>query len=215
MSAWSYEDCDVRIAQDDALSGSIGTQPSDPERVHPKTRTRRTLQWAIAALFGLAACCLIVVAVAVTSGAWQIRPVLSGSMRPDLPVGGVVVTQRVPLDSLAVGDVAVFHPPVDPRLDYVHRIIWLRRRAGELLVRTKGDANATADPWLLHVRGRWGYVARFSVPWIGYAAVWVHSPPVRHAAVIGAGVLASVLVASVLIDRRRRSRAPAPTGVQA
>ena len=165
---------------------------------------RRVARWVVGGLMVLAALCLACVGVGVATGTWQIRPVLSGSMRPDLPIGGVVVTERVPMRSLAVGDVAVFHPPAEPHVDYVHRIIWMHRTGSDLLVRTKGDANVTPDPWTLHLRGKWAYVARWSLPWVGYAAVWLHQPSVRRAAVIGAGLLAAVLVGSVLVEQRRK-----------
>lgn len=185
--------------------------PTRPRRAH-LPRVRRTARWVAGGSIVLVALCLAAVGVGVATGTWQIRPVLSGSMRPDLPIGGVVVTERVPLRSLAVGDVAVFHPPAEPHVDYVHRIIWLRRTGSELLVRTKGDANVTPDPWTLHLRGRWAYVAHWSIPLVGYAAVWLHQPSVRRGAVIGAGLLAAVLVGSVLVEQRRKGRPSADGG---
>ncbi len=51
---------------------------------------------------------------AVFSGAYQVRPVLSSSMTPKLPLGGVVITQRVPVTVVHAGDVIVFHDPYTP-----------------------------------------------------------------------------------------------------
>ena len=50
-------------------------------------------------------------AFALVQGTWQVTPVLSGSMRPGLAVGGAVISQRVPGDSLHVRDVIIFNDP--------------------------------------------------------------------------------------------------------
>ena len=148
----------------------------------------------------------VVLAAGLATGDLQLRPVLSGSMRPALPLGGVVVTQRVPLSSLRVGDIAVFHPPGYPTIDYVHRIIWLKHTAHGDVIRTKGDANLYRDPWTLRVRGNVAYVARFAVPLLGYPAVWIHSPAGRRALLYGAGALFLVAGLSAALNDRRRAR---------
>jgi signal peptidase len=148
-------------------------------------------------------------AVAVGTGGWQIRPVLSGSMRPGLPIGGVVVTEREPLAELQVRDVAVFHPPGQPNIDYVHRVVSLTRSDGAVVVHTQGDANLYPDPWTLRLHGRWAYIAQFTVPLVGYPAVWVHSPQGRTDMLLVAAFLALVLIGSLAGDlRRRRRRVP-------
>jgi signal peptidase I len=146
-------------------------------------------------------------AVAVGSGQWQVRPVLSGSMRPGFPVGGVVVTERVPLSSLRVGDVAVFHPPGSSSVTYVHRIISLKASRGGVVVRTKGDANLYPDPWALELHGKWAYQARFALPLLGYPAVWVHSPQGKTILVLVAGTLLVSCGALVVVDLRRKRAA--------
>ena len=181
-------------------SGRRGLPPS----------VRRAGRVAGLAVLGLIACAVAVIGVAVVSGRWQIRPVLSGSMSPTLPVGGVVITERVPLADLSVGNIAVFHPPFESKITYVHRIISLRHSHGSLLIRTKGDANIYPDPWTLKIRGRWAYVARGSIPWVGYVAVWIHSPRGRALSLLASGLLATVLVGSVLLDRRRTARHQPP-----
>ena len=166
-----------------------------------RTRHRGILRAGVLVVFAMA---LIVVAVGVGTGRWQIRPVLSGSMRPGLPVGGVVVTERVPLGSLRVGDVAVFHPPGARATTYVHRIISLQDGPDGVVVRTKGDANLEPDPWALRLHGRWAYQARFSLPLLGYPAVWIHSPGGRRVLLVAAGVLFALLAASLVADLRKR-----------
>ena len=177
---------------------------------HP--RRKGILRASILAVVALG---LIVVAVGVGTGRWQIRPVLSGSMRPGLPVGGVVVTERVPLSSLQVGDVAVFHPPGARHTTYVHRIVSLQDGREGVVVRTKGDANLTPDPWTLRLHGRWAYEARFSLPLLGYPAVWIHSPEGRRYLLVAAGVFFALLAASVIVDLKKRGAARAGTTLTA
>lgn len=175
----------------------------------------RAIRRAVAGLVFAAACVgFAVLGTAVVSGRWQVRPVLSGSMRPGLPIGGVVVTQRVPIGDLKLRDVAVFHPPGSPQVDYVHRVISLRHVGSTVVVNTQGDANAYPDPWTLRIHGPWVYVARFTVPLVGYPAVWVHSPGGRRDLVVAAGAIALALVGSVAVEmtakRKKKPAAEAP-----
>ncbi len=68
--------------------------------------------------------------------------VLTGSMEPTIPVGSIVYAKAADPQSLAVGDVIVFH---DGRsaLPVTHRIIENDTAAGQVI--TKGDANEQAD----------------------------------------------------------------------
>ena len=113
---------------------------------------------------------------AIGSGSWRIDPILSGSMRPGFPVGGVVVAERVPVAVLRVYDVVLFQPPWSPGTTDVHRIVQIHRHGLITTIRTKGDDNSVADPLPVRLTGRWIYEARFALPLVGYAAVWLHSP---------------------------------------
>jgi signal peptidase len=120
--------------------------------------------------------------------------VLSGSMRPSLPVGTVVVDRTVPVERIAVGDVITFlaHEPDTTATRIVtHRVVGID--PGPVL-HTKGDANATADPGgtvAADVRGQLWY----SVPLVGMvsSATWL---------LLGGGVLLLLLGASVLLPKR-------------
>lgn len=152
---------------------------------------------------------IVVAVVGVASGGWQVQPILSGSMRPGFPVGGVVVAERMPLSELHVRDVLIFHPPSEPSVYYVHRVISLRREGSTVDIRTQGDANLYPDPWTLRLHGRSVYVARFTLPLLGYAAVWVHSLTGRRTMLVVALVLVGALAGLFLHDGNRRRRAGA------
>ena len=152
----------------------------------------------------------------VVSGRYQIRPVLSGSMEPHLPVGGVVITERVPTTSLHVRDVIAFHRPDQPQDVVVHRIVSLTSSPVGLQVQTQGDANDTPDPWTLTLQGTTAYRATFSVPLAGYVAVWAHSPTGRTTFLLLGLALLVGTAASALVSRRssmRQRQAPEAASV--
>lgn len=145
---------------------------------------------ALAAVGGAIFC-----AVALVRGTWLVTPVLSGSMTPGFAVGGVVVCERVPVSSLAVRDVIVFREPGRPSTQVIHRIVKLTdNAAGPALINTQGDANPAQDPWTLTIQGNDAYVARWSLPLIGYAAIFYQNH--RAEALLGVGIVALAVAAS-------------------
>jgi signal peptidase len=92
-----------------------------------------------------------------------------GSMGSTAPLGSVAIIQDVPAESLKVGDVIVFRPPSsgEQREPVMHRIISIEEVDGQRVVRTKGDANESVDPWELRVSGEGGRLA-YVVPYLGY-----------------------------------------------
>jgi signal peptidase I len=128
-------------------------------------------------------------------------------MSPGFAVGGVVVAQRVPVSSLAERDVIIFHKPTDPNAYVVHRIVSLTTKGGATVIETKGDNNAVKDPWTVSLRGDVAYRATFTIPFVGYAALWLHDPATRRdAAFVGAVLL--VVAAGVVLMRKKESADP-------
>jgi hypothetical protein len=63
-------------------------------------------------------------------------------MRPGFAVGGVVISERVPVSQLMVRDVIAFRRPDKPSEQMVHRIIKRAKGgSGQFLINTQGDAN--------------------------------------------------------------------------
>jgi len=154
----------------------------------------------------------------VLSGNWTIAPVLSGSMRPGFPVGGVVVAMRVPMSQIAVGDVILFQNPDQPSEQTVHRVTKLKvDESGQPVVNTKGDANNVDDPWTVGLRGQSVYVAQFTLPLLGYAAVSTN----RGIDLMIGGAILLLVALSTVMSRERREKArvsqesPRPAGVTA
>jgi signal peptidase I len=150
--------------------------------------------------------------VALTNGSWSVNPVLSGSMRPGVAVGGVVISERVPVSELMVRDVIVFRRPDKPSEQLVHRIIKIAKgSSGQFLINTQGDANTIRDPWTLTIRGKYAYRVRWSLPLIGYVAVAFENN--RGVALLAAGLVLIIFAVFEVVKSLRREKANAKLDV--
>ena len=145
------------------------------------TRTAATLSSGLAAVGVFAYLALIVLG-------YKPVAVYSGSMVPTLRVGSLAVDRSVPSASVRVGDVITFADPyVHGRL-VTHRVVRIFHTHRGLAYRTKGDANATRDPWTIRLAGRVGRTS-FSVPYAGYALWYLHTREVRTGLILVAALL--------------------------
>jgi hypothetical protein len=108
-------------------------------------RARRTRRVVWISLATLVIALLVVIGVFYfTGGRWYV--IATPSMGEYAPVGTLVLGSVAGLTSLHRGTVILFHPPSAPSEVYFHRIFSI----GGGAIRTKGDLNATIDPWTLH-----------------------------------------------------------------
>lgn|ERR1035437_9221078 len=149
-------------------------------------------------LLVLAFCALAVAGYQVKTGQWHATPVLSGSMRPGMQPGDVVITQRVPISDLHVRDVVVFYPPNETAHQTVHRIVKLTVKGATTSITTWGDANPVADPLVSSLKGTTAYRMVRVVPLLGYPAVWMQNGG-RGLLVIGLGVILLITAAVTLL----------------
>lgn len=120
--------------------------------------------------------------------------ITGGSMAPAIPTGSVSIVQSVPPSEVRVGDVVTYS---QAGRVVTHRVVAM---LADATFRTKGDANAVADPGRLSFGPRAG-VVRAHVPLVGYAlAGWR-----QYAQVAALGTMALCL-ALALLSLRRRSR---------
>ena len=75
-----------------------------------------------------------------------VRAVLTSSMRPDYGPGALLLTERIPTDTIRPGMIVLFVPPGETS-EYAHRIVTVSGPKDAPVVTTKGDANKTVDPW--------------------------------------------------------------------
>ena len=151
---------------------------------------------------------VLLISVAAYRFSGHVTPLLtvkSGSMKPTLMIGDVILIEPVKPEDIQVGDVIVFHNPWTGRL-IVHRVV---QKTGEG-VYTKGDANPGIDPWspipYNLVVGKW---TGFKIPYwlgIGYLSLFLSGeiyPP------YGQLLLLILLAANILFfmrDLLRRAR---------
>lgn len=134
---------------------------------------------------------------------WQPQIVLSGSMEPALPVGSVAFVDHRDPERIRVGDILTFRHPDYPGRLVSHRVVDIEGDGpGGLSFRTKGDANETADPWVVSPDQVVG-VVKFHLPYAGYAHRFVRTPA-GFALLVG--VPASLLVLGELANIVREVR---------
>lgn len=182
-----------------------------PRRRRSSVRARRARRArqsiGVVIVLGVIAC-IVIGAVALVNGSWQVNPVLSGSMRPGFSIGGVVISERIPVSELAVRDVIVFERPDNSSELIVHRIVSIEKGLnGKLLIRTMGDANPVRDSWTLIIQGKYAYKVRWALPIVGYVAVAFENH--RGITLLVAGLL--VLLAALLAFRADRQRLKSPS----
>jgi signal peptidase I len=103
--------------------------------------------------------------------------IVTGSMQKTIPVGSLVVDQKVDPRQLEVGDVISFQKPLGAHGLDTHRIVAIKNDKGMRLYQTKGDSNPIADPWVISFdRGMVAHRMVFSVPYAGNALIFARSP---------------------------------------
>lgn len=98
---------------------------------------------------------------------WRVDAVFSGSMEPELKVGGLVVTRPAEAEEIKVGDIITFHCPLADELNS-HRVIEIKE-GSQLQFQTKGDANEDPDPFIVPAQNVVGKIC-FHIPYVGYVS---------------------------------------------
>lgn len=132
---------------------------------------KRALGWAV----NIILIWLLVIVVALfllpRFGGWRFDAVLSGSMEPALPLGGVVFIKPVEPADIGPGSIIAYRSG-EPLI--THRVVDVIDES-ELSFITKGDANQSPDLSPVPAASVVGKVI-FDVPYLGYLAAFVKSP---------------------------------------
>jgi signal peptidase len=141
--------------------------------------------------------------------------ILTGSMRPGMPPGTVVVIKPAAADHIGVGDVVTYQIHSGDPTVATHRVRTVSVALnGDTSFVTQGDANNAPDPnpvRPVQVRGKLVY----AVPYVGLPSLWI-GIGIRQVVVMGAVALLLAYAAASFIggfrDRRRgRTAATAPS----
>lgn len=114
--------------------------------------------------------------------------VLTGSMRPYLEPGDMIVDKAVNAEAVKVGDVLTYK--VDNAI-ITHRVTKIVPKEGKLFFETRGDANNVEDSSLVGEDQIVGKVL-FRIPYGGYIARFIRSP-------FGLFILVAVLILPMLV----------------
>ena len=129
----------------------------------------RTLNSVVLVLAALVLAAAVLVVAGPRLVGWTGLIVMSGSMEPAMPVGGLALVEPASISDLHVGDIGTFRHPQRSDALVSHRVISVEEQGGVLSIKTKGDANEKPDGWIIPGNRVVGKV-RLTVPYLGYAA---------------------------------------------
>jgi signal peptidase len=145
------------------------------------------------------------------------RYVITGdSMSGTYDRGSLLFSEHVSPSELEVGDVITYDPPAAAGQDglVTHRIVAVQPGPEGPVYRTKGDANASADPWRFQLDGDVQARGVVNVPYVGYGIAALSYRGLRLLLIgLPAIVIALVLLAGLW--RQAGEEAAAAAAVQA
>lgn len=77
--------------------------------------------------------------------------VTTRSMEPTINAGDIVITKATSVNEIQQSDVVVLPLPQNPAIRYTHRVFQVSNLDGEILIKTKGDANPIPDAWTMKI----------------------------------------------------------------
>lgn len=192
----------------DGMTTSPPTTPPEAEAA-PVVRSAglslagKVIGWIAMIVLGLVVLGLLAVTIGPRLLPYQALIVRSGSMSPTIPTGSIVFYTKRNADAIKVGDVIVFEKPGATNEKVTHRVYQIKNGPTGRYFITKGDANGTPDDWQVPAVGT-GWIARFHVPSVGYALVYLQSTLARLLLlVIPALILGAITLYEIWHDRTR------------
>jgi signal peptidase len=179
------------------------------DRTDTAPARHRPLRRLLGGLLTLAVLALAATTLLPTALGYGRYVLVSGSMTGTYDTGSVVYTKDRPVSSLRVGQVITYAPPAgaSPQRLVTHRIVDRRIQDGRLVLRTKGDANQSADPWTFTLRDRQQAVVSFGVPYVGYVISAFADRRVRMVVVgVPAALIALLAVVGLVREAAREAR---------
>jgi signal peptidase len=139
-----------------------------------------TLCWADRASTVVCAVAIALLAVLLMATVAGYRPLIdySGSMRPAIQAGDLLVTRSEPAARMRAGQVVSF---IDPGLNgrlVTHRVVAAHASGRNIAVVTRGDANRVPETWSIARNASIGALI-FRVPEIGRLIAWTSVPWAR------------------------------------
>lgn len=130
---------------------------------------KRVLGWVVNIILIWLAIVVVTLFLLPRFGGWRFDAILSGSMEPALPLGGVVVIKPAETADIGVGDIIAYG---SQETLITHRVVDVISQPGEPSFVTKGDANQAPDLLPVLASSVVGEVV-FDMPYLGYLAAFV------------------------------------------
>jgi signal peptidase len=164
-------------------------------------------------ILGVGAVLILTVAVPRLAGAVPYT-VLTGSMRPDIPEGSLVVVKPADPATIGVGQVVTYQLESGKSASVTHRVTEVSQAInGDRLFVTQGDANDVPDPDVVRAEQIVG-VLWYELPYLGYVNQLINGDlrqVVLGVVVTGLVAYAAFMFVGSLRDRRRRAEAEPET----
>lgn len=175
------------------------------------TRTRHRIGSAVIAIASIAGMVIVALMLVPALLGFERYVITGGSMSGTFERGALVFEREVPVSDLRAGDVITYLPPADSGVTELvtHRILSVTEDASApngLVFQTKGDANASADPWTFTLAAATQPRVEGWAPTLGWVFIALSMPFVRMLAI---GIPAAVIALMYLRDVVRALR---PTG---
>jgi signal peptidase I len=135
-------------------------------------------------------------------GGYQALGMKTGSMRPTINPGDLVLAERVRPADIRAGDVISFREPIGSQAPYTHRVVRVVDGADGPEFTTKGDANPTADMWTVRYAAA-GWRVVHVVRHGGRFLAFVQSAAVHRLIAVAVSIVTIALLWPVLVEPRR------------
>ncbi|MEM2214937.1 MAG: signal peptidase I [Candidatus Nezhaarchaeales archaeon] len=148
----------------------------------------------------------------------QVTVVASGSMRPTMDVGDVIVAVQMPVEKIVEGDIVQYwRSGLDAPI--THRVVEVKSSGGTFILVTKGDANSVLDEPVVVMPKQKLFKVMFVMPKVGWASIalksalsstmmyLIENPPITYILLaIAINALVIYVLTHVVGLRRIRSR---------
>jgi signal peptidase len=141
-------------------------------------------------------------ALAITTLHLDVKPVLTGSMRPTYGPGALLLTRQVPVKDIHPGMIILFVPPGE-HVQFAHRVTSVSGPVSARVITTKGDANKSPDPWHAQLMTSTVPEVVATVPWVGRLMVGLRGPTQMALIIVGGALVAVSGMRRILRPRPR------------
>jgi signal peptidase len=161
------------------MAADLATWPR-AKALAPHAWIRRSLRFADLGSGVVCGLALMLLAALLLATAAGYRPLIdhSGSMRPAIRAGDLLIMRSEPATKIHVGEIVSFDDPGLNGKLVTHRVVAIHAAARRIDFLTRGDANATPESWSVDRRTTVGtLVARIAGG--GRAVAWLADPWAR------------------------------------